>query len=114
MDAKQVFADYNELPITRVNENVTRRLTHLDHLMMVVVDFSNGPMLQPDPPHWHEAEQISYVAQGECLVFIGDERKHLKEGDMFAVPSNVPHTVQSLTPTLRLIDSFNPIREEFI
>ena len=38
----------------------------------------------------------------------------LKEGDMFAVPANVPHCIQMLTPTVRIIDSFSPIREEFI
>jgi quercetin dioxygenase-like cupin family protein len=114
METKQIFAHYDDLPTTQVNANVTRRLTHLNDLMLVIVDFTNGPMTQPDPPHWHEAEQITYVAQGECLVFIGDQKKHLKEGDMFAVPSKTPHTIQSITPTLRLIDSFNPIRKDFL
>lgn len=111
---EHIFAHYDKLDVTQVNENVTRRLTHLNDLMLVIVDFTNGPMAQPDPPHSHEAEQITYVADGECLVFIGDAQQHLKKGDMFAVPSNILHTVQSLTPELRLIDSFNPIRKDFI
>jgi quercetin dioxygenase-like cupin family protein len=114
MSTEKTFAIYDQLPVTQVNENVSRRFAYLNQLMVVIVDFQNGPMPQPDPPHWHQAEQITYVAEGECLVFIGDEKKHLKEGDMFAVPSNVPHTVQSLTTSLRLIDSFNPIREDFL
>lgn len=105
---------HDELPVTQVNENVTRRIAHLENLMTVVVEISNGPMSEPDPPHSHEAEQISYVAKGECYAFIGDEKKHLKEGDMFCVPSNVPHAVQSLSPILKLIDSFNPIRKDFL
>ena len=83
--------------------------------MTVIVDFDNGPMAQPDPPHSHPAEQISYVAIGECDVYIGDRPvQHLKTGDIFAVPSNVPHTVKSTTKQLRLVDSFTPIRADFI
>lgn len=114
MDTSNFFALYDQLATTEVSETVTRRLTYLNNLMVVVVDFHNGPMTQPDPPHAHEAEQITYVAEGECLAFVGDKKQHLKAGDMFAVPSNVLHTVQSLTPTLRLIDSFNPVRKDFI
>ena len=82
---------------------------------MWVYSVDNGPMAQPDPPHSHPAEQISYVAIGECDVYIGDRPvQHLKTGDIFAVPSNVPHTVKSTTKQLRLVDSFTPIRADFI
>jgi hypothetical protein len=33
---------------------------------------------------------------------------------MFAAASGQKHTIRLLTPTARLIDSFNPIRQEFI
>lgn len=72
-------------------------------------------MAQPDPPHSHPAEQISYVAIGECDVYIGDRPvQHLKTGDIFAVPSNVPHTVKSTTKQLRLVDSFTRSAQDFI
>lgn len=114
LESVQLFIEYDKTEAIQVSENVTRKFAYLNNLMIVIVDFENGPMSEPDPFHSHEAEQTSYVAEGEVLVIIGDEQKHLKSGDIFIVPSGVPHTVQSLTPKLRLIDSFNPIREDFI
>lgn len=114
LDSIQLFMEYEKTEAIKVSENVSRKFTYLNDLMMVIVDFENGPMAEPDPFHSHVHEQTSYVAEGEVLVIIGNKQKHLKAGDIFIVPSGVPHTVQSLTPKLRLIDSFNPIREDFI
>ena len=114
LDSVQLFMEYDKTEAIQVSENVTRKFAYLNDLMIVIVDFENGPMAEPDPFHSHVHEQTSYVAEGEVLVIIGDKKKHLKAGDIFIVPSGVPHTVQSLTPKLRLIDSFNPIREDFI
>jgi quercetin dioxygenase-like cupin family protein len=91
-----------------------RYLTHTNDLMMVVIEFTDGPSEQPDPPHSHPHEQITYVAEGELLFFVGDTPYQVKAGDMIAVPSNVPHTIQLLTPVVRLVDTFNPIREDFL
>lgn len=114
MDSIQLFLEYDKTEAIQVNENVTRKFLYLNGVMTVIVDFYNGPMAEPDPFHSHPEEQTCYVAEGEVLVIIGDKQQKLKAGDMFMVPSNVPHTVQSLTERLRLIDSFNPIRKDFI
>ena len=83
--------------------------------MTVVIDISNGPWAAPDPFHSHRHEQICYVAEGELLFFAeGQEAERLTTGDLFAVPSGVPHSIQLLSPKARLIDSFNPIREDFL
>lgn len=97
-----------------VMPGVHRKLVHLGDIMSAVIDFTDGPMDKPDPPHSHPHEQISYVAKGELIVFIGDEEFQLKEGDIFYVPSNIPHTVKTLTAEVRLVDSFSPIREDFL
>ena len=99
---------------TQVSANTSRKLIYLNGLMSVIVDFTNGPQSEPDAPHSHPHEQISYVAEGEIFVFISGEKHRLCQGDMFAVPGGVPHGIQMLTPKVRLIDSFSPIREEFL
>lgn len=91
-----------------------RYLAHTDHLMMVVFDFTDGPYEQPDPPHSHPHEQVTYVAEGELLFFVGDESYKVSAGDIVTVPSNVPHSIQLLTPKARLVDTFNPIRDDFL
>ena len=92
----------------------TRYLSHSDNLMMVVIDFTDGPATEPDPPHWHPHEQVTYVAAGEVLFFIDGEPTHLTVGDMITVPSNAPHTIQLLTDYVRLVDTFTPLREDFL
>jgi quercetin dioxygenase-like cupin family protein len=101
--------------ITKVKEGVERRLIHTNDLMTVVIDFSNGPWSEPEPPHYHVHEQTTYIAEGEIIFFCeGEPDQRLRAGDMFSVPSNKKHTIQLLTKHVRLIDSFNPIRQEFI
>jgi quercetin dioxygenase-like cupin family protein len=101
--------------MTAVRQGVERRLVHASNLMMVVIDFKNGPWPEPEPLHHHVHEQATYVAEGEIIFFCEDEKEQkLKTGDMFWVPSNKKHGIQLLSETAKLIDSFNPIREDFI
>ena len=100
---------------TQIAPGLRRKLIHTENLMMVVVEFSGGPATVPDPFHDHPHEQVSYIAEGGLILFIkGAGEQKLQEGDLFAVPSGIPHTVQTLTPVVRIIDSFTPIREEFL
>lgn len=34
-----------------------------------VIDFDDGPTSEPDPPHSHPHEQVSYVSEGEIIFF---------------------------------------------
>jgi quercetin dioxygenase-like cupin family protein len=103
-----------ELTPQVIAQRRTRYLAHTDNLMMAVIDFNDGPTSKPDPPHSHPHEQVSYVAAGEINFFLDNEPVRLGPGDMFTVPANVPHAVQLLSEYVRLIDSFTPIREEFL
>jgi quercetin dioxygenase-like cupin family protein len=105
---------YQDMPAAKIREGAERRLGHTNNLMIVVVDFYDGPTNQPDPPHSHPHEQVSYVAEGEVLLLMDDERTHLKPGDVFLVPSGKPHSIQQLAERVRLVDCFTPIREDFL
>jgi len=91
-----------------------RYLTCTGDLMMVVIDFEDGPMDEADPPHSHPHDQTSYVAEGEVLFTVGEETHRVQAGDMVAIPSDVPHTLQLLTKTARLVDAFHPVRDDFL
>lgn len=108
-----VLKNHRTRPV-EIAPGVFRKVIHLDGLMTAIIDFTNGPWTEPEPRHTHPHEQSSYVAKGELMVFIGDEEHRLEEGDAFTVPSNVPHTVKILSPEVRLVDSFQPIREDFL
>jgi quercetin dioxygenase-like cupin family protein len=97
-----------------IAEGRTRYLAHTDHLMMVVIDFNDGPASQPDPPHSHPHEQVSYVVSGEINLILGNETTRLGAGDIFTAPPNLPHSIQLLTEHVRLVDTFTPLREDFL
>ncbi len=102
-------------PVTTIKEGVTRKLIYTNQMLTAVLDFSNGPWTAPDPPHSHVHEQITYVAEGDIVFFCeGEPEQRLTAGDMFSVPSGKEHTIQLLSKTARLIDSFTPIREDFL
>jgi quercetin dioxygenase-like cupin family protein len=105
---------YRDMPAEAIRKGAERRLGHTDNLMLVVVDFYDGPKEQPDPPHSHPHEQVSYVAEGEILFVMENQQTHLGPGDMFLVPSGRPHSIQQLTEHVRLVDCFTPIREDFL
>jgi quercetin dioxygenase-like cupin family protein len=106
---------YNEMPVFAVADGIERRWIKTDNLMMVNIAFSNGPTTKPDPLHSHPHEQVSYLVEGEIYLFVdNDEKVHLTPGDKFAIPPNIPHTIQRLTPVVRLIDCFTPVREDFL
>ena len=104
----------DEAVVETIGEKRTRYLTHTDTLMMVVIDFNDGPTSEPDPPHDHPHEQVSYVAAGEIVVFLDGEPTQLGPGDIFTVPPDIPHSVQLLTEHVRLVDTFTPLREDFL
>ncbi len=96
------------------NPSLRRKIIHLDHLMVTVMEFLNGPMEQPDPPHKHVHEQITYVASGTLKLFVEDREYLLTEGDVFKIASNLNHCIQTLSEYVKLVDSFSPNREDFL
>jgi len=104
----------NDALFETIGEKRVRYFTHTENLMMVVIDFNDGPTNEPDPPHSHSHEQVSYVAAGKVLFFLDGESTELGPGDMFTVPPDIPHTVQLLTNHVRLVDTFTPLRQDFL
>lgn len=104
----------NSVEKTTIAEKRTRYLANSENLMVVVIDINDGPLNQPDPPHSHPHEQISYVARGELLFFLENTSTKLQAGDIIVIPPNTPHTIQPLSQQVRLIDSFSPIRDDFL
>jgi len=106
----------NDNPIVKQNisQGYERQIAYLDNIMVVICDFTDGPMNKPDPPHSHPHEQITYVAEGELLFIKGEKKLNLKKGDMVTVPSGIPHCIQTKTGHVKLIDSFYPLRKDFL
>jgi quercetin dioxygenase-like cupin family protein len=65
-------------------------------------------------PHSHPHEQITYLAEGELFFYKDGTEYHLKKGDIITIPADVPHCIRTLSAEARLIDSFSPIRRDFL
>jgi quercetin dioxygenase-like cupin family protein len=106
---------FDKIAYEVVKEGLQRKIIHTPNLMTVLIDFTDGPWEEAEPPHSHPHEQTSYVAEGEIIFYCdGEPEEKLKAGDMFAVPSGKKHTIKLLSKTARLVDSFNPVREDFL
>ncbi len=104
-----------ETPAEVVKEGLERKTIRTGKLMTVVIDFTGGPWEKADPYHSHPHEQTTYIASGEVIFLAeGEEPRRLSGGDLFAAPPGRPHSIQLLSESARLVDSFHPVREDFL
>jgi quercetin dioxygenase-like cupin family protein len=104
----------NPVITEKISETFHRKLAYLENIMVVVCEFTHGPAEKPDLPHSHDHEQITYVAEGDLLFFKGSDEFHLHSGDVITIPSGVKHCIQTLSKKVILVDSFSPVREDFL
>ena len=79
-------------------------------LMVVRVVFEAGAI---GKPHQHPHRQASYVESGVFDVTIDGRTERLATGDTFFVPADLVHGVTAVEAG-QLIDSFTPMRSEFL
>jgi len=92
-------------------KGIKRQITGYDvSLMTVKVAFETGAV---GVLHQHYHSQTSYVASGKFEVTVNGEIQVLQAGDAFYAAPNVWHGVLCLEAGM-LIDSFSPIREDFL
>jgi quercetin dioxygenase-like cupin family protein len=94
-----------------LDDGVQRKIFGYDNrVMMVKVKFERDAV---GVLHKHPHTQISYVESGVFETTIGEEKKVLKKGDGFYIPSNVTHGVICIEAGM-LVDVFSPHREDFL
>jgi quercetin dioxygenase-like cupin family protein len=64
--------------------------------------------------HSHPHEQVGMVIEGTAIFIIGGEQKTLQPGDMYRIPGNVRHKVIALDQTVKALDIFEPIRQDYL
>ena len=98
-----------------VRTGVFRKVVYLKGIMTVMIEFRNGPWSEAEPYHSHPHEQTCYIAKGEIILYCeGESDQPLVEGDLFYIASGKNHTIKVVSRMARLVDSFTPIREDFI
>jgi len=106
---------FSEDNLEEVRSGVFRKIVSLKDIMTVMIEFRNGPWSDAEPFHSHPHEQTCYIAKGEIILYCeGEPDQQLVEGDLFYIASGIKHTIKVLSPMARLVDSFSPIREDFL
>lgn len=81
-----------------------------DNAMLSFVTLTPGSSV---PLHSHPHEQLGLVLDGEFVFVIGDERRVVKKGDTYVIPSNVLHGVPEVPVLSKALDVFSPPRQEY-
>lgn len=64
------------------------------------------------PLHHHVHHQCAFVLEGEFEMTVNGETQILRPGNYVAIPSDIPHSGRAITDC-RLLDIFNPVREDY-
>ena len=101
----------NQTEWVQINEGMRRQMLGYDaEMMMVKVEFKTGGI---GSAHTHVHRQCSYVVSGIFEFQVGEEIKIVKAGDGLYMEPNVLHGVKCLEAGV-LIDTFSPVREDFL
>lgn len=105
------FDHLDRLPEREVFKGVHLRVLPGDKLMFGVVRFEPHSIV---PTHQHPHEQIGIVLEGELELWINEDRRTLREGDVYLIPSNVPHGAETKNTICLVLDAFHPLRDEYV
>jgi len=105
------FIETSDIERKEAAPGLVIRTFYGERLMISLVE--SPPHASP-PPHTHpDHEQAGMVLSGEYEMTIGDERRLLKPGDAYVIPSGVEHALHGLDGPAVAIDVFSPPREEY-
>jgi quercetin dioxygenase-like cupin family protein len=108
---------WNAIALEEMSPTISRKLVHLDRLMLAQVFLKKGAIV---PAHEHHNEQGTYILEG-CLRFWvgedadapGDKYVDIHAGEVLMIPGGLRHRAEALEDTLDL-DVFTPPREDWL
>lgn len=108
-----MFFDVDKLEpkqLKQLAEGVQIRVVYGERIMMSYVNIEPNTALAE---HSHPHEQMGLLLEGEAEFTIGGEKKLVRPGEAYLVPSNVRHKVVTLDKPVLALDIFSPPREEY-
>ena len=90
---------WDELPLEKVTEMVSRKVVTGDRQTMIQVYLKRGAHV---PLHRHDGEQMVYVVQGSVRWAVGGREMIVSEGAVLHVPSRVSHQAEALDDTFQI------------
>lgn len=103
---------FHELKNTKEIEllpGIMGNLIHTDGLTLGYFNIAKGAVL---PTHSHVHEQVTNVLEGTFEMTVAGETQLLTAGSVATIPPNAEHSGIALTDC-KVIDVFNPVREDY-
>ena len=104
------FGDVSSLDLQRIWDGVHGRVVHGDRITLGVLELDANSVV---PEHSHEHEQLGMCLSGSLRFRVGDETHELGPGELWTIPSNVPHEVHVGPKGAVVIDVFAPTRDDW-
>jgi quercetin dioxygenase-like cupin family protein len=97
------------IPPRQLVDGITGYYAHGKDLTFGYIEIRKGADLAA---HKHVHEQITYVIEGELDMIIDGKVWPLSAGSYHVIPSNAVHSAIAKTDC-KVIDVFNPVREDY-
>jgi quercetin dioxygenase-like cupin family protein len=108
MAASPYFIDVKARKAKEMAAGVRTRTFWKEKMLMSLVELDPNSDVAM---HTHAEEQCGYVTKGTIEMVIEKERRLLKEGDLYHIPANVPHSAKAGPKGATVLDVFSPLRQ---
>jgi quercetin dioxygenase-like cupin family protein len=104
------FANLYELDGFDLAPGVRAKPLFGDGAMLNLLEFDPGATV---PAHDHPHEQLGLVLAGELVLQIQGVDHELGPGDAYQIPGGVEHAAWTTDVGCRVLDVFQPVREDY-
>ena len=102
----------DEVKGEKLGESAIRRiLVYSKNLMLMYTEAEPGG---PPIAHSHPHEQMGTVLKGSLELVLDGEKRIVKEGDAYHVPSKMVHGGRCGESPTQFLEVFSPPREDFV
>ena len=99
----------DSLPEHEIVPGFHGRFVHTDTMTFAYWSIDAGASIQA---HAHHNEQVVNVLSGELELTVDGVDHLLQAGDVYTIPSNVPHAARAVTDC-QVLDVFTPVRLDY-
>jgi unsaturated pyranuronate lyase len=106
----KTFTPLGDLRPYKLFEGISARVVQGERMTLAIVDLAPNAAVSE---HRHENEQLGFILQGSMTFTIGGEKRELRAGDTYVIPSNVPHDAMAGPDGCTAVDAFAPPRADW-
>jgi len=105
-----IFKQFSDITITEIAPGFLGKIIHTPNNTINFIEVKAGSVV---PRHQHIHHQCAFVIEGQFELTVNDVPQILDTNTFAVIPSNVFHSGRAITDC-KLIDVFNPVRQDFI